>query len=200
MKKLWLALGVAAALTAPSAYATLVLTTEGPDATGIDNAAYIAGASNPTDQQIVDALNATTPGLGLTLSGLPPRIFKNDRDGNIYSGALAGSYLVDYDPDNGTGIATIMHVAGQPFVNTPQLTWLLAKDGAAGHYLWNLTGIWNGTETIQINDLWPDTGSFSHIEIGGAVVPEPTTVIAGALLLLPFGLSTLRVLRKTRRA
>ena len=31
-------------------------------------------------------------------------------------------------------------------------------------------------------------------------VPEPTTVIAGALLLLPFGASTLRIMRKTRTA
>jgi hypothetical protein len=31
-------------------------------------------------------------------------------------------------------------------------------------------------------------------------VPEPTTMIAGALLLLPFGVSTLRILRKTRTA
>jgi hypothetical protein len=30
------------------------------------------------------------------------------------------------------------------------------------------------------------------------VVPEPTTVVAGALLLLPFGASTLRILRKNR--
>jgi hypothetical protein len=32
------------------------------------------------------------------------------------------------------------------------------------------------------------------------VVPEPTTMIAGALLLLPFGASTLRLLRKNRKA
>ncbi|MGA2801073.1 MAG: choice-of-anchor C family protein [Verrucomicrobiota bacterium] len=31
-------------------------------------------------------------------------------------------------------------------------------------------------------------------------VPEPTTIIAGALLLLPFGASTLRILRKNRTA
>src|ERR1017187_7686858 len=30
-------------------------------------------------------------------------------------------------------------------------------------------------------------------------VPEPTTMIAGALLLLPLGASTLRILRKNRR-
>jgi hypothetical protein len=32
------------------------------------------------------------------------------------------------------------------------------------------------------------------------VVPEPTTMIAGALLLLPFGMSTIRMLRKKRAA
>jgi len=32
------------------------------------------------------------------------------------------------------------------------------------------------------------------------VVPETSTVIAGALLLLPFGASTLRILRKNRVA
>jgi hypothetical protein len=31
-----------------------------------------------------------------------------------------------------------------------------------------------------------------------APVPEPTTLIAGALLLLPFGASTLRIVRKSR--
>jgi hypothetical protein len=31
-------------------------------------------------------------------------------------------------------------------------------------------------------------------------VPEPRTIIAGALLLLPFGASTLRMLRKKRTA
>jgi hypothetical protein len=31
-------------------------------------------------------------------------------------------------------------------------------------------------------------------------VPEPTTMVAGALLLLPFGASTLRILRKNRAA
>jgi hypothetical protein len=33
-----------------------------------------------------------------------------------------------------------------------------------------------------------------------SAVPEPTTMIAGALVLLPFGASTLRVLRKQSRS
>ena len=36
--------------------------------------------------------------------------------------------------------------------------------------------------------------------ITGTPVPEPTTLVAGALLLLPFGFSTLRILRKSRTA
>ncbi len=33
-----------------------------------------------------------------------------------------------------------------------------------------------------------------------ALVPEPTTMIAGVLLLLPFGVSTLRALRRRHTA
>lgn len=42
--------------------------------------------------------------------------------------------------------------------------------------------------------------TMEDVQIGGIAVPEPTTLIAGALLLLPFGASTLRVLRKGRAA
>jgi hypothetical protein len=49
-----------------------------------------------------------------------------------------------------------------------------------------------------------DAGEGDKIDIAFgsslAAVPEPTTMIAGALLLLPFGVSTLRMLRKSRRA
>jgi hypothetical protein len=44
------------------------------------------------------------------------------------------------------------------------------------------------------------SGSFDLKEMETLAVPEPTTMIAGALLLLPFGASTLRMLRKNRPA
>lgn len=52
------------------------------------------------------------------------------------------------------------------------------------------------------------TGTFStssetdklEISLGSVAVPEPTTMIAGALLLLPFGASMLRKMRKVRAA
>jgi len=42
--------------------------------------------------------------------------------------------------------------------------------------------------------------SVSSVQQSFHQVPEPTTIIAGALLLLPFGASTLRILRKRNRA
>jgi len=54
-------------------------------------------------------------------------------------------------------------------------------------------GDWdNGTATI------PASANIDSITL--FPVPEPTTMITGALLLLPFGASTLRILRKTRKA
>ena len=52
---------------------------------------------------------------------------------------------------------------------------------------------WNGT-TPTI------TGPGQEFILNYSPVPEPTTMIAGALLLLPFGASTLRFLRKNRAA
>lgn len=46
-----------------------------------------------------------------------------------------------------------------------------------------------------------DSGGYITYQIDSVVesaVPEPTTMIAGALLLLPFGAGTLRILRKSR--
>ena len=43
-----------------------------------------------------------------------------------------------------------------------------------------------------------DTISAVSQSFHQVAVPEPTTVIAGALLLLPFGVSTLRIMRKNR--
>jgi hypothetical protein len=45
-----------------------------------------------------------------------------------------------------------------------------------------------GTEEINVEDNYNLQGDF--------VVPEPSTLMAGALLMLPFGASTLRIMRK----
>lgn len=42
------------------------------------------------------------------------------------------------------------------------------------------------------------TGNYAQPVLG--MVPEPSTVVAGVLLLLPFGVSTVRILRKNKAA
>lgn len=179
------------AMSIQTSNAILTLTTTGPDLGTINNPHHFNFPSNPTEAQIAAAL-------GVTVANLAPNVFKQDRDGSKYSGFLAGSYEVVYNPDNGEGTATITWVTDAWFVSPTEFIWLLAKDGKGGHYLWNLTGIWDGKEQIFIEDLWGSKYSFSHISIGGTPVPEPTTMVAGALLLLPFGASAIRMLRKKR--
>jgi hypothetical protein len=67
-------------------------------------------------------------------------------------------------------------------------SWTAFSDGTT-HYV---IAFEDGTD-FDFNDL--------VVEVSGVVpVPEPTTMLAGALLLLPFGASTLRILRKNRAA
>jgi hypothetical protein len=56
-----------------------------------------------------------------------------------------------------------------------------------------------GTYTFQL-EAFNGVTSLGMTEMTVNVVPEPSTCVAGALLLLPFGVSTLRMLRKKRTA
>jgi hypothetical protein len=77
-----------------------------------------------------------------------------------------------------------------------QLLLNVASDGSTSVGTWN-TGTGAGTEGYPAG--W-DAASDANVQVFGTPVPEPTTMIAGALLLLPFGASTLRILRKNRAA
>jgi hypothetical protein len=112
--------------------------------------------------------------------------------------------------------------------NEINLTQLSTMNGVDGTYYYNLakTGT-STTDTTVFNDslgaydviaLNLFNGAYSTpvqgpngkiynlnqdqlaIDPGFTQVPEPTTMIAGALLLLPFGASTLRILRKRSMA
>jgi len=59
----------------------------------------------------------------------------------------------------------------------------------------------DGTGTTAVDELLIGDGSNSPwlmdtLSISSPVVPEPTTIISGMLMLLPFGASALRILRK----
>lgn len=58
----------------------------------------------------------------------------------------------------------------------------------------NLTSIFAGSTGVATASY---SGSISSA--ASTAVPEPSTVVAGALLLLPFGVSTVRILRKHKQ-
>ena len=103
--------------------------------------------------------------------------------------------------------ASTIHAYGPGFSGLP-------NNGYWGDTLTTLDGItYNGVafgdmtvESARVeigewdngSDVIPATANIDSITISS--VPEPTTMIAGALLLLPFGASTIRILRKNRTA
>ena len=84
----------------------------------------------------------------------------------------------------------------------PAVVWLqfdIAFTGATSNPLTFDFYAWNGTTLAErARATWNGSGwAFgTDAEVVTSPVPEPTTMIAGALLLLPFGVSTLRILRK----
>jgi hypothetical protein len=75
--------------------------------------------------------------------------------------------------------------------NSEREIWLGIPTDGSGHTL--VLSVLNQSGSIILDDSITVNGGF-------APVPEPSTVLAGALLLLPFGVSTLRKLRNSRTA
>jgi hypothetical protein len=98
------------------------------------------------------------------------------------------------DPKDGTIVYD-----GGAFIDSA--SWLEVKDGNQNPftYLFNITGLWNGMETITLNNFWPSNGAISHVVIWGGTAGqcepgdprcEPPTNMAepGTLLLFGMGL------------
>jgi hypothetical protein len=117
-------------------------------------------------------------------------LYKDNVSG-IEEGPLTGSYETVYDTEPEASDATITYTGGD--VVGP-VAWLLVKDGKQipAWYLFNLTDLpipanWDGMETLELLDFWPDNGAISHVALygtrEGTQVPEPST-----MLLLGVGL------------
>jgi hypothetical protein len=62
----------------------------------------------------------------------------------------------------------------------------------------DLPGLAAGNYSLSIGYSTTAT-FFDNVSLDAAAVPEPSTYLAGALMLLPFGATVIRSLRKTRR-
>ena len=115
---------------------------------------------------------------------------------------LAPGQIYDFFLDgSGSGDGTyvpFVHASNKALSVSPQ-------DGADGTMLIaevingsipdGYVGSWTSDANVLGGQGW-DKASDVNVDVYGTPVPEPTTMIAGALLLLPFGASTLRILRK----
>lgn len=167
-------------LAGATAQATLVLSTA--NGTHISDPPPVNG---PTLAEVATATGIPVANLGdlvyrVGTGAVPPEEY-----------SAAPYYTTSYSPlpagDAANGFAQIVWDGPQSI----DATALVVKDGIGGHYAWNLINLgWDGKETIQILNPYPGPGTISHIDIYGAVVPEPSTYIAGGLALLPllFGL------------
>ncbi len=90
--------------------------------------------------------------------------------------------------------AAIWYLQGQNFgANNSFVALAITATGA--NYLTDANGAYG---TVALNLTGP--AGYVQPQLGLAAVPEPSTVVAGALLLLPFGVSTVRILRKNKTA
>jgi hypothetical protein len=111
------------------------------------------------------------------------------------SGPLSRSYSTTFSPPTDPSGATITYGAGS-FVGPT--AFLLVKDGnqTPAWYLFNLTSLvgWDGKETLELSNFWPQQGSISHVALYGTPVPIPT-----AAWLLGTGLIGLVAIRRRTR-
>jgi hypothetical protein len=183
MKKLQLTIMAASLAAAMSASATFV----GDFNTGPGNSWTVSWLDG-TYGGPVDTVAAVIVGGGASFDAA----FSSDQA--LWSGTLVNS--------------TYTYVAGPASSANQNVTLSFAGTAPAGGVVVDIFALYQGN--VVPNQAWqwldlpngPPTSGWQLIPEStyNTVVPEPTTMLAGALLLLPFGASTVRILRKSRAA
>lgn len=172
------------------------------------------------DPFVVPTANYTSTSLKLTADNL----VTTAEQGDLASLVPAHSDLTAYTGTI-TGLSTTaktVNIADFFVFSYPDGTLGTSGTSPDGRFEFNLTtlaetgaGIFQGTGTlVDTQGVYADTAATFTIGFSGsdsysftiagapltAPVPEPTTIAAGALMLLPMGMSALRALRKEQKA
>jgi hypothetical protein len=89
--------------------------------------------------------------------------------------------------------------ATKRFTQGDSVTIILTRTSGLSESDFNYSALQNGRDFYSGAQIISINGGGSAF-VGALAVPEPSTIIAGALLLLPFGASTIRILRRNRKA
>jgi hypothetical protein len=157
MKHLLIANMIVMALCS-AAYADLILSPGGEFSSG--------------DQTAQSQIDATLSSLGIS------NLLYKDNVGGSEEGAFASYYTTVYSNDPLDPKDALITWDGGDFITGG---YLLVKDGnqSPAWYLFDI-GSWDGQETLQLNDFWPNQGAISHVSIydgGMNPVPEPSTML-----------------------
>jgi len=159
---------------------------------------YFAGTAAAYDEVVGMSVNGGAVG-SYGLDNHASSLGQQFNFGNVTAGDQITFVLHVFD--------TAGYVYSNPSLNGPY-------DGVAGHqhvYSVNYnagsnlldpsipSGVYVAFEDLQLNNppdwnYFDDTFVFTNVN----PVPEPTTMVAGAMLLLPFGLSAVRVMRNRK--
>jgi hypothetical protein len=124
---------------------------------------------------------------------------------NVWTGSLVSPLIVGETYLLSAWVRNVYHASPASIrfsVGGVQVGSDFSVTGTAAWYQFTAMFVATASQTptaVDVNLAY--TGNdFALDDISLVLVPEPTTMIAGALLLLPFGASTIRFLRKNRAA
>jgi hypothetical protein len=83
-------------------------------------------------------------------------------------------------------------------VSTAGSIFLYVKDGNhnPAFYIFNLTGVWNGTDALVLSGFWPGPGSISHVSLYTGPGTQRVPDAGGTLALMGVALGSLGLLRR----
>jgi hypothetical protein len=150
----------------------------------------IAGAaSNSNSQSTLEQYIQDNYGLD--------KLYNQDVGASTDLGSLAGSYTTTFgvvagDDPLDPGSANIVYDSGDA-VSCPTCL-LLVKDGnqEPASFIFDLSSIWDGMETISIRDFWPNQGAISHVSFYGKNTPVPEPSMVGLLAIGLIGAAVAR--------